>query len=264
MSTSGDNPFASPEGTSYEPDRSAGSEAVIPRSSVDYMEAVGDVFGNPNWFVNILLAGIAFLLAAFIPVVGAMFALGYAGEIIGARAYQGTKSYPDFDLNRLGQYVTRGLWMALASFVASICLMPLGIIAWLIMIALASTENEILSVIGGVVYFVSILAVNLLTFFITCPIVIRAGMLTDFVGAFDFGWIMDFIKKMWVEQLLGGILLYIFTMLFMLVGCLAFCVGYIPAAGAVMIMWALFITQLYQVYVHRGGQALPFKEAAKL
>lgn len=260
MSTSGDNPFASPEGTSYEPGQPEGGEAVVPRNSVDYMETVGDVFNSPNWFVNILLGGICII----IPIIGGMIALGYVAEIIGARAYGKTKNYPDFDLNRFGEYLTRGFWMFLVTFVTSICLMPLSMIAGGIFGALQATENEVMIVLGFVLYFATILGVNLITFFISCPLIIRAGMLNDFVGAFDFNWIMDFIKKMWVEQLLGSILLYIMAILFMLVGCMALCVGYIPAAGAVMIMWALFIAQLYQVYVKRGGQALPFKAASKL
>ncbi|PQO28022.1 hypothetical protein C5Y96_16740 [Blastopirellula marina] len=264
MSTSGDNPFASPEGTSYEPPQEEGGGSVIPRSSVDYMEAVSDVFGNPNWFVNILLAGVAFLLSAVIPVVGALFAWGYIGEIIGARAYGRTNSYPDFDLNRLGDYVMRGLWMSLAAFAVSMCVVPIMMLAWGVMAALMATNNDALAVVGFVIYFVMIIAGNLFVFFVTCPIVIRAGMLNDLVSAFDFKWIMDFIRKMWVELFLGGIVLYFVAMFFMLIGCLALCVGYIPAAGAVAVMGGLFITQLYQVYVYRGGEALPFKEATKL
>jgi len=260
MSTPGDNPYASPEGSHTEPVPAEGSGAVIPRASVDYMEAVGDVFGNPNWFVNILLAGIAMI----IPIIGGIVVLGYVAEIIGARAYGRTKSYPDFDFNRFVEYLTRGIWMFLVTLIVSICLMPLGMIAGGIMAAMQATEDEALIVLGFVLYFGSILAINLVSFFIICPMVIRAGMLNDFVGAFDFGWIMDFVKKMWVEQLLGGILLYIIGIFFMLVGCMALCVGYIPAAGAVGIMWALFIAQLYQVFVYRGGQGLPYKEPTKL
>ncbi|MBA2114309.1 DUF4013 domain-containing protein [Bremerella alba] len=260
MSTSGDNPYASPEGTNYEPQQPTGSEAVVPRTSVDYMETLGDVFNNPNWFVNILLAGIAII----IPIIGGMVALGYVAEIIGARAYGRIKTYPDFDFNRFVEYLTRGFWMFLVTFLTSLCLAPLGMVAGGIMGALSATENEVLVLIGFVIYFFSIFAINLLSFFLMCPLVIRAGMLNDFAGAFDFGWIMDFIKKMWVEQLIGGILLYIFAMFIMLVGCMALCVGYIPAAGVVVIMSSLFITQLYQVYIHRGGQGLPFKEAKKL
>lgn len=264
MSTSGDNPFASPEGTSYEPPQEEASDGVIPRNSVDYIEAVSEVFGNPNWFVNILLAGVAILVAAFIPVVGGLFAWGYIGEIIGARAYGRTNSYPDFDLNRIGDYVMRGLWMSLAAFAASICIAPVMILAWGLMAAMMATKNEALAVVGFVIYFVMIIGANVAVFFVTCPLVIRAGMLNDLVSAFDFKWIMDFIKKMWLELLLGGIVLYFFAMFIMLVGCLALCVGYIPAIGVVAIMGGLFLTQLYQVYVYRGGQALPYKPATKL
>jgi len=260
MSTSGDNPFASPEGTNYEPQPTEGSETVIPRSSVDYMEAVGDVFKNPNWFVNILLAGIAII----IPIIGGMVALGYVAEVIASRAYGKMQTYPDFDFNRFVDYLSRGFWMFLVTFVTSLCLMPLSMLAGGIMAAFQATENEALILVGVLIYFATIFGVNIISFFIACPLVIRAGMLNDFAGAFNFNWIMDFIKKMWVEQLLGGILLYIITLLFMLVGCLALCVGYIPAAGAIVIMWSLFVAQLYQVYVHRGGQGLPFKEATKL
>lgn len=264
MSTSGDNPFASPEGTSYEPPQQDASAEVIPRSSVDYIESVSGVFSNPNWFINTLVAGVAVLLAAIIPVVGALFAWGYIGEIIGARAYGRTNSYPDFDLNRLGDYVMRGLWMSLAAFAGSICIAPVMLLAWGLMAALMATQNEALIAVGFAIYFVAIIGANVAIFFVTCPLVIRAGMLNDLMSAFDFKWIMDFIKKMWLELILGGIVLYFFAMFFMLVGCMALCVGYIPAAGAVAIMGALFLTQLYQVYVFRGGEALPYKEATKL
>ncbi len=263
MSTSGDNPFSSPEGNdgpSYEAPNFEGGGSVIPRSSVDYMEPVGKVFQNPNWFVNILLVGICFI----IPIIGGMVAFGYLAEVIASQAYGRSQSYPDFDFNRFVEYLTRGFWMFLVGFVVWVCIFPIIMIAGFIMAAMQATDNDALAIVGGLVYFGTNIFVNVLSFFIIMPLIIRAGMLNDFAAAFDFRWIKDFISKMWVEQLLGGIILYIFAFLIMLVGCIALCIGYIPAAGAVLIMWGLFLAQLYQVFVHRGGQPLPFKEATKL
>ncbi|PQO44516.1 DUF4013 domain-containing protein [Blastopirellula marina] len=251
MST--DNPFTSPEG-GHQPNYEAG-QGVQARSSVDYLEIFGKVFEHPNWFVNILLTG----LVAFIPFIGAIVINGFGINILHARSTGQTNSYPNFDFNNFGDYLVRGLWMFLVGIVVTLGLLPVFVIDFGVLFIAQATRSDALVMIAFLFHIIFVFGLSVLLNLFIVPILIRAGMRSSFGEAFDFAWIKDFVSKMWLEQILGLIIWGVISWFITVVGMLAFCIGIIPAIGVVFIAYWNFLTQLYQVYVSRGGQPIPFQ-----
>src|SRR5688572_29873674 len=72
-------------------------------------------FSNPNWFTNLMWGGLCLLLGNFI--VPQMVFAGYLWECMERMHKKETLSYPDFDTNRFGDYLQRGVWPFLVNLV---------------------------------------------------------------------------------------------------------------------------------------------------
>ncbi|RCS50586.1 DUF4013 domain-containing protein [Bremerella cremea] len=260
---SSDNPFASPE--DIHSDYSPGSDgSVQPRSSVDYLETYGKVFENSNWFFNVLILGLVALIGNYLLFIGGIIVTGYGLTLLHAKSTGQTNTYPDFDFNKFGEYLIRGFWMFLVAIVFGLCLLPIFFVLAFIMGALQHSGSDVLGALGTILFFVFCFVLGIIASLAAIPLMLRAGLQCSFTAAFDFAWIKDFISKMWVEQIVGAILLSIISWFVMLVGLVALCIGMIPAAGIVMIAQWNFFTQLYQVYIGRGGQPIPYRDSGSL
>lgn len=260
---SSDNPFAAPEGGFNQPNHSSDG-TVQARSSMDYLEAFGKVFENSNWFLNVLILGLVVVIGNYLLFIGGIVGTGYGITILHEKSTGKTNSYPDFDLNKFGEYLIRGFWMFLVGLVFGLCSAPIVVVFALLMVAFQASGSDALALIGTLLYFVVIFGFSIIANLAILPIFIRAGLTCSFSDAFDFAWIKDFISKMWVEQIVGLIVLAILSWFVMLVGLVALCIGIIPAAGVVMIAYWNFITQLYQVFVGRGGQPVQYRDSGSL
>ena len=89
------------------------------------------------------------------------------------------------------------------------------------------------------------------------PIFLRAGLMQEFGGAFNFGFVKDFIRRMWVEMLLGHLFFLVTSPIVMLAGAAICCVGMYPATVLVILAQAHFMFQLYELYLVRGGEKIP-------
>jgi len=263
MSTHGgnensDNPFASPEpGQQLPPHSDQPAGHVVTRSSVDYLECYTFVFENPNWFVNVLLL----TLMQFIPAIGGIIVMGYEGEMIGRKATGQSPTYIDFDFNSFVAYLIRGLWIFLITLIPAICLVPFYVAMAVLVSVAESSGNDAVAGIGLIIFIPVIMVLVFLATFIMQPMILLAALRCEFMAALDMAWIRDFLGKMWVEQLLGTIIILILGMLIGMVGLLFCFVGVYPAMIIAMYAYWHFMLQLYQVYVHRGGKAVPFVEA---
>lgn len=251
MST--DNPFASPAG-GHEP-QYHGSGNVQPRSSVDYLEIFSKVFEHPNWFVNILLTG----LVTCIPIIGAMVVNGFGLVLVDERSTGRTNSYPDFDFNRFADYLIRGVWVFLVGLIVAVCMFPISFVEGIVFAVAQSSGNDVVALVATLLHFAFAIGLNVLMMLIVMPMGLRAGMTNSFGEAFNFAFIKDFLGKMWMEQIAGLLIWSILSWFIVVIGMLLFCIGIIPAFGIVMIAYWNLATQLYQVYVGRGGQEIPFQ-----
>src|SRR5205823_5265457 len=67
-------------------------------------------------------------LCCLIPVIGPILMLGYLFEIIDSLLRSPAKPYPDFDFNRFGDYLLRGVWPFLVELIVSFVLVPVLLI----------------------------------------------------------------------------------------------------------------------------------------
>ncbi|HEX4997686.1 MAG TPA: DUF4013 domain-containing protein [Terriglobia bacterium] len=229
---------------------------------MQYFQAYRFAFESPKWINNVLIAA----LCQFVPIAGQMTLLGYLYETIEAKHRYGANVVVDFDIQRLGNYLSRGVWPFIVSIVGSLPLMLVPIAVW-IMMALwipfmrPGGEPEMPAgffvVIFGFAgaFLVLAIAVNI----IVMPMTLRAGLMQDFVPAFSFSFVQDFLRLVWVELLLAMLFLLVTMPFVMLAGLAMFCVGIYVASAVVFFANYHLHYQLYELYLERGGAPIPLK-----
>jgi hypothetical protein len=245
----------------------------VSQSRMEYMRAYQYIFDNPNWVQTILYLGLLYIAAA-IPMVGMVIQVLYLGfqfEIIEWLLKTQGRQYPTFDFNRFGDYLGRGIWPFLANLVASFVLLPIiyigmgiGILAVGSVISAAGEDaGPAIGIALGSVIFVVLMAGMFLAMFLMVGMILRAGLSQDFASAFQFNWIMDFCKRMWLEMLLSGLFLMATGFALSVLGLLALCVGLLFTMPLVLLASAHILYQLYVVYLSRGGMPVPIKMTAQ-
>lgn len=231
--------------------------------TLQYQEMFAFVFQNPNWMMNLLWGALCVLVAGIIPIVPYMVLFGYQFEIIEALHRRRGTTYPDFDTNRIGEYLTKGLWPMLAGMVAMLVLftilIPLMFIGFGVVGALFANEHAILGILAMVLFWVAFMLFMVAANFVLLPMMLRAGLTQEFGQAFNFGWIRSFVSLVWKEMLLGGLFLMLGNMVCTFVGMLLLCVGIYPAMALVMIAQGHLMWQLYEIFLERGGEPIPLK-----
>jgi hypothetical protein len=202
-----------------------------------------------------------------------MVLLGYEFDIIEAMHLRGEGSYPDFNFNRLMDYLLRGLWPFLVQLIVSLAIsLPIvGVfmVFYFIFVFSAITARP---PTGGpppipvaailILYsclFAAMFVVAVLQAFVLIPLVLRAGLSQDFAGAFSWKWVRDFIARTWQEILKVTLFLIFSTLVLTILGLLACFVGIYPAAALASFAQAHLWYQLYKKYLERGGTPIPLK-----
>ncbi len=233
----------------------------------EYLRAYNYIFENPNWLMNVVWWSLCILVAGFLPVLPYLVVIGHMFEmIVSLHATRGTR-YPDFDLNRFGEYLSRSIWPFL---VGIIFFLPMFVLIYagialsvgVGIAAAAAGGNDVGPVlgllIGGcgfVVVFVFVLAVGLLA----TPMMLRAGLQENFAAGFDLGWAFDFVKKTWLEMILATLFVQLTGIVLSILGFMALCIGIYPASALMMMAHTYMQYQLYQLYLSRGGQPIAIK-----
>jgi hypothetical protein len=253
------NPYQSPQGFSA---AAAPAKPLPPvqQTALEYMRAYNYIFENPEW-MTVLLWG---ALMSFIPVVGPLVLLGYMFVVIDSLLQtQGTR-YPVLDLNKFVDYLVRGLWPFLVSLVVSLVLMPIFLVLWfavtIIPMAIAGAGGEDAGPVAGIVMLVLMLFMMVFVMALTMglnivmfPLLLRAGLAQDFAEAFNFAWIKDFVRKMWLDTLLAVLFLMITSLVLVMLGYCACFIGVFVAQPIVLMAYAHILYQLYAIYLTRGG-----------
>ncbi|MBL8891633.1 MAG: DUF4013 domain-containing protein [Planctomycetaceae bacterium] len=242
-------PFAKPTGPQ-----------LSPSAGLKYGEMFSHIFQNPDWFTNVLLCGVCFL----IPIVGPIVLLGYRYEVIDHWNRQPGFGYPNFDFGKFGLYLGRGIWPFLVGMIAGCVTLPLVLVVYVMFVLIVGIAGSIgpdfafFGVVFGFLFLMLGIVLSLAVVgIITVPMEIMAGIRKDLGASFDIGFIKDFIRLTWKETLLGFVFLYIANMALAIVGMLLFCIGiYFTMAIAVMAQ-THFEHQLYLLYLSRGGRPIP-------
>lgn len=202
----------------------------------------------------------------FIPIVGPIVLMGYLYGVIEAKHRHGDAQFPDFDLDRLGVYLMRGVWPFLAALVASlpliILIVPAFVAITFLQVAAQGQTGE--PPAAAIALFISAgLALMLLSFawhFVTMPIILRAGLSQDFGTAFSLVFVRDFLSRVWKEWVLSVLFFLITAPFVVLAGFLLFCIGFYAAAVVLTFAQSHLQYQLYELYLQRGGTEIPLKE----
>lgn len=244
------------------------------------------LFKPKTGWKNALCVGVCMV----VPVVGLMIVLGYRAHVIEDLDDDPDKRYHrDFELNKLGDYLTRGVWPGLLQFGVQ---MLLAVVIYSVMIAVIlsgmAANNPaalVILVVLGIVLtaFLAVAAAMLLW-----PVEIYAALRRDFEFGKAFSFARIFVAAMWRECLatilaftvlsmvFGGIVM---TVLGIIAGGVGLGLGYGVdpmvgmVVGFVLFYGGLFLlsffmqatltmanghllAQLYVVYVNKGGQPL--------
>lgn len=239
--------------------------AFKPIDRLEYLRMYNFVFENPNWVTNVLLTAVCVL----IPVVGPIVILGYQYEIMLGLLSAGGARYPDFDFNRFADYLMRGLWPFLVALVAAL---PIGlvmsaiVVPGVLLIFAGATHSEmrlLVLVIGVPLFVLVVLTITIAIQLLMLPLQMRAGLTQDFGAAFNFAWILDFVKKTWLEMFLGLVFLMFSYVVLALLGMLVFCVGMYAAAALFTMAHGYLLYQLYLLYLSRGGEPVAIKLSSR-
>ena len=223
---------------------------------MNYIASITDFFKSPKWMMNLLLAG----LCAFIPVVGYMVVLGWLITGFWGRQNDAPESFPDFDFNNFGKWLERGLWPILVSLVAGIVVYFFFMIPMFVVITVLGGGSHDHQHVNGLMSLISalvILGMQLFMFltmvFVVKPLMIKATLAQDFVKAFDIAFIKSFVSLVWIELLLSTLFVGAASLILMLAGSTACCVGVILVPGLVYYSMTHMDKQLYNLYLSRGG-----------
>ena len=230
---------------------------------MNYTASITDFFKSPKWMMNLLLAAVCGL----IPVVGPMVVLGWLIGGFWGRTEEAYETFPDFNFDRFGKYLERGLWPSLVSLVAGVVCVPVFVILMFIAMfmigGVASGHGHESS--GGLVaimmLFVGCLVVLLLmiVMFVLTPLMLRACLTQDFASAFNFAYLKRFIS-LTKSELLISILFMGGAGVVLMIVCLVPCLGYLCILAAIpplYFAWTHLSKQIYKLYLSRGGEAVP-------
>jgi hypothetical protein len=227
---------------------------------LQYLYLFNFFFENPKWTQNLLFG----TLCQFIPLIGPIVFLGHQYEVIERLHRRPREIYPDFDFSNFVDYLKRGIWIFLVALVVSL---PFGLLIGvmslvfpLVAVLAAEADQEVAAALMGVgfgLFFLFFFVLMMLAPLVMVPMYLRAGLRQEFGAAFDFGFIRDFIRRVWVEVLLGQLFLFIVYPILLGIGFALCCVGIYPALVLWMFAHTHLLFQLYELYLVRGGQEIP-------
>jgi len=209
-----------------------------------------------------------------IPVVGQIVAWGYGYEAAEHLIRNPNQPAPAFSGKKYDRYTTRGGWPFLLFGLSTLIVLPVVFVTlYVLLVAIAilfiATFNQdlesgglILGLIVGLVAAPTVIFVLGLSILLT-PMMLRCGLGQSFDQAFRYGWVWDFFRRTWFELLMTVLFVFVSgTALATLVGVLS--VGLL--LPTCLVLTHLSIThlqmQLYQLYLHRGGEPIAFAPIA--
>lgn len=203
----------------------------------------------------------------FIPIVGPIVIYGYYIEVIECLHREQGRRYPDFDFNRFGELLSRGVWVFLAYLIFSIVMVPLMwvmIVGGMALVGLLATAAgpdlaPVALAVGIPLFVILVAGVSILTSMILIPSMLRVGMTQDLGQGFNLSFTMEFVRNTWFQAVISSLFFYFFSMAVSILGLLFFCVGVYAAASYLGLVMTHIAWQLYELHLSRGGASIPLK-----
>jgi Protein of unknown function (DUF4013) len=228
---------------------------------MNYFGGINYVMANPNWFMNSLLL----LVCAIIPIIGPIILQGYTFETVELMQRTGQRRYWDFNFNRFGEYLSRGVAPFLIQLVFGLVhffiVMVFYILSIVIAISLQGGGGD-----AGLLIFAVLLVMFILHFILHMMIatfewtlMIRAGVSADIGQGFNFGWGWKFYSKCRTELYLAFLTWFVCLMAISLLSGITCGLGYLVAFGFITLINSWLSFNLYRVFLSRGGEPIPLK-----
>ena len=237
--------------------------SVRPAGALRVGDMLGFAFTSPNWMMNVLWGSLAMLTSSLI--VPQIIYSGYLWEVVEELHRKKSKTAPDFDLQRMGDYLMRGLWPLLVglivTMVLSIVLLPLTLGATIFAAVTGAGEDNAAPGIGLLILWLLLIGFSLVAQLALQPLMLRAALSQDLAAAFDFRWVRQFIALTWKEMLIAGVVLTVAGTLAFFIGLGILCVGVYPAIVIMLFATTHAHWQLYELFLQRGGTPIPLKPA---
>jgi len=201
---------------------------------------------------------LCWLIAQVIPILPQIVSTGYQFEVLNGLLATKGAWYPDFQINRIGEYLLRGLWAFLAGAVVFIIwfffFAAFVVCAVLALAALGNSGGEDMVGAGVTVAVgIGILLMALLAVVAT-PAALGAGLTCDLAAGLNVSWMMDFVAKMWLKIILASLFLTIVSLGIVVLTCGLGLLVVFPIASY---MATHFYYQFYVAYLAGGGRPLP-------
>jgi len=243
-----------------------GSELILSanqatRRKIKYMRSYTHVFERDDWFVNLLVSSVCFL----IPVIGPLVFMGYQYQVVEGFIRRPNEKMPKFEFNQFTLMLSRGVYPVVASLVLQCLMAPLYLFSVLsssLAFALLHEGSEPIAL--TIFIAISIAFANIVVFFvihlIMAPLMLRAGISQSFSKTFNFRWIRSFVRTVWLEEITSILFCTISSMVVSIIGILMCCVGFYPATALVMLAMTHLTYQQYEIFLANGGEPIPLKE----
>lgn len=225
-----------------------------------YIASVSDYFKIPKWGMNTLLGAVAIL----IPIVGPIVLGGWHITLFWAQGdEEDPAQFPPFDFQYFGKYLERGLWPFLVNLAASFAMvlpvMCLMIPFFLFMGLFGPGEDGPSLGLGMLIAVMMILQIVFMLMYqlIVTPMMIASTVTQDFKSAFRKKFLLDFMSLVWREQIVSLFFMFGLGLCLMVITVITCYIGMFFAAPITMFSWYHLQKQIYQLYLSRGGEAIP-------
>jgi hypothetical protein len=245
------------------------AEVVRAAPRLQYIHSYSFFFEHPYWVSNLALATVAFL----VPVVGQIVMAGYQVELIESLHRWPKKPYPQFEFNRFGEYLSRGIWKFLVDMLSQFVMMPVYFFLYIVSVfaiigvGIAFSPNQqnpgpAMGIAAAIVVPLALAIVFLLSGvlqIITTPLVLKASLSGEANALFDLRFLREFLHRTWRETLLEMVWMGVTTPVMTVLGLALCIVGIYPALALVQMADAHTTWQLYEIYLARGGEPIRIK-----
>jgi hypothetical protein len=199
--------------------------------------------------------------------VGPIVFSGYCYELIELNSKQPGTPNPPFQFNRFVEYLLRGVWPFLIQLICQFLLQPPAmalyfatVVPGLVLLPRVGPQLGVTIILLGVgAYFILVVAMSIALALVLTPLMLRAGLAQDFVKAFDFKWIVDFNRRVWLDLVLIMLFITCTAAPLALLGEAMCIVGLFPMMTIIQLMAVNLSWQLYNLYLARGGTPIPLK-----
>jgi hypothetical protein len=252
------DPFAAPGAGSYSNTKASlyPEGYYHPISSFDIGRMLTSPFKSPNWIMNMVWMLVCFVFSMV--VVGNLVANGYLAEVAKARSGGKSEEWPDFDINRIVDYLLRGLWPFLWNLIWTI---PMMILVGVPAVAtagmanvLAENQQQTSAIIVGVVGGLITLGLTFIGILLMSASMLRSALANDFLKGADMAWVTSYASKMALTSIVVGLVYWLISMVYIAIGAMVFCVGLLAAYPLIFLMMGDAAAQLHDIFVFRGGK----------